>query len=63
MDGLAITNFGQIRNNPAANTAINAGNAALSVRDFNVFRKRVANAIDTLDDKITEILNAPRPGC
>ena len=64
MDGLVVNNFEQIYTNAAAtNSAIDAINAALSVRDFNVFRKRVANVIDTLDDKITEILNAPRPGC
>ena len=43
--------------------AVDSATAALSVQDFNVFRKRVAMAIDTLDDKITEILNIPRPGC
>ena len=38
-------------------------NTALSVYDFNVFRKRVAAAVRTLDDKIREILAVSSPTC
>ena len=38
-------------------------NTALSVYDFNVFRKRVAAAVRTLDDKIREILAVSAPSC
>ena len=60
MDGLNVTKFEQIRDSPVAGAVIDAFQAALTVHDFNVFRKRVAAAIDTLDDKITEILNAQK---
>ena len=65
-DGLMVNPgaFREIANGPlSATMPVDAANAALSVQDFNVFRKRVALAINTLDDKITEILNTPRPGC
>ena len=38
-------------------------NTALSVYDFNIFRKRVAAAVRTLDDKIREILEVSSPSC
>ena len=61
-DGLTIT-LRRLVNNPPAGTPLDTRMLALSVADFNVFRKRVAIAIDALDDKITQILNVPRPGC
>ena len=38
-------------------------NTALSITDFNTFRKNVAAAIRTLDDKIREILAVTDPTC
>ena len=46
-----------------ANVATTITNTALSVHDFNVFRKRVAAAVRTLDDKIREILEVSSPSC
>ena len=61
-DGLTFT-LRELVDNPPAGTPLDTRTLALSVADFNVFRKRVAIAIDALDDKITQILNVPRPGC
>ena len=38
-------------------------NTALSIADFNIFRKNVAAAIRTLDDKIREMLAVTSPTC
>ena len=61
-DGLTFT-LRQLVDNPPAGTPLDTRRLALSVADFNIFRKRVAFAIDALDDKITQILNVPRPSC
>ena len=37
--------------------------SALSVHDFNIFRKLVAEAINTLDKKIEDILKVTAPTC
>jgi len=36
---------------------------ALSLHDFNLFRKLVAEAINTLDKKIEDILKVTAPSC
>ena len=61
-DGLTFT-LRELAKNPPSGSPIDSRTLALSVSDFNVFRKRVALAIDALDDKITQILNVTRPGC
>ena len=38
-------------------------NTALSIADFNIFRKNVAAAVRTLDDKIREMLAVTSPTC
>ena len=50
--------LGQLDTSPTTIT-----NTALSVHDFNIFRKRVAAAVRTLDDKIREILEVSSPSC
>jgi len=44
-------------------TTATIDNTALSIADFNTFRKNVAAAIRTLDDKIREILAVTPPTC
>jgi len=44
-------------------TTATIDNTALSIADFNTFRKNVAAAIRTLDDKIREILAVTAPTC
>ena len=41
----------------------NHKNVALTVHDFNLFRKKVAEAINTLDKKIEDILKVTAPTC
>ena len=50
--------LGQLDTSPTTIT-----NTALSVHDFNIFRKRVAAAVRTLDDKIREMLAVSKPTC
>ena len=44
-------------------TTTTIDNVGLSITDFNTFRKNVAAAIRTLDDKIREILAVTAPTC
>ena len=44
-------------------TTTSIANTALSIADFNTFRKNVAAAIRTLDDKIREMLAVTTPTC
>ena len=44
-------------------TTTTIDNVGLSIVDFNTFRKNVAAAIRTLDDKIREILAVTAPTC
>jgi len=57
----AASGLAAITKSPAILAQLDSGtttikNTALSVHDFNVFRKRVAAAVRTLDDKIRELL-------
>ena len=56
----AIATSAMVRLDSAATTI---DNSALSITDFNTFRKNVAAAIRTLDDKIREILAVTAPTC
>ena len=46
-----------------SSVATTISNTALSITDFNTFRKNVAAAIRTLDDKVREILAVTTPTC
>ena len=59
--GLAPISTSKLSQLDTSSTTIT--NTALSVHDFNVFRKRVAAAVRTLDDKIREILTVRPPSC